>query len=151
MRGSDGESTSPPRRGLIAQARPGAVDFLQLAESRPLKTFNRAFCTDLFRGRAELPVELLPREAQRGLYGECPVREPEVQIEAERRPLHRLEDMQVDRYRMRDDLVEKLLPELDRAVPQRGRVGLLRVPPEQRPISDSARTRTRRHPPPYKQ
>ncbi len=104
-------------RGLIAQARPGAVDFLQLAESRPLKTFNRAFCPDLFRGRAELPVELLPREAQRSLEGERPVREPEVQVEAERRPLHRLEDMQVNRYRVRDDLVEKLLPELDRAVP----------------------------------
>ena len=70
-------------RGLIAQARPGAVDFLQLAESRPLKTFNRAFCPDLFRGRAELPVELLPREAQRSLDGECPVREPEVQVEPE--------------------------------------------------------------------
>ena len=89
--------------------------------------------------RAELPVELLPREAQRSLEGECPVREPEVQVEAERRPLHRLEDMQVNRYRVRDDLVEKLLPELDRAVPQHGRVGLLRVPPEQRPITRSVR------------
>ena len=33
------------------------------------------------------------------------------------------QDSQVERNRVRDDLVEKLLPELDRAVPQRGRGG----------------------------
>ena len=64
--------------------------------------------------RADLPVELPPREAQRALERERPVCEPEVEVEAERRPLHRAQGVQVDRDRAADDLVKEVLAKLDR-------------------------------------
>ena len=82
------------------------------------------------RVRAELAVELFPREAQRPLKRKRPVDEPEVQIETERRPFERPEGVQVERDRVRDDLVEQFFPEPDRAVPQHGRGGPLHVPPK---------------------
>ena len=60
--------------------------------------------------RTKLLIELFPREAQRALERKRPIDEPEVQVEAEWRPLERLEAVQVERDRVRDDLVGKILP-----------------------------------------
>ena len=84
----------------------------------------------LRRVRAELFKELLPRETQRRLEREGAIDEPEIQVEAERRPLQRLKGVHVERDRVRDDLVKKFFPESDRALPQRGRVRPRRVPPQ---------------------
>ena len=46
--------------------------------------------------RTKLPIELFPREAQRALKRKRPIDEPEVQVEAEWRPLERLENVQVE-------------------------------------------------------
>ena len=99
----------PARDRPIGQARPRAVDFFQLAQTdRPeAARVEHAAGRHARRVRAELPVELPPRQAQRRLEIERPVREPEVQVEAEGRPLYRLEDVQIDRYRVRDDFVER--------------------------------------------
>ena len=69
------------------------------------------------RVSAELPVDQRPRELQWALECERAIGEPEVQVEAEWRPLERLERAQVERDRVRDDLVEELLAKLDRAFP----------------------------------
>ena len=42
---------------------------------------NPAGVPRLLLVHTELPIELFPREAQRSLEGEHPVREPEVQVE----------------------------------------------------------------------
>ena len=67
--------------------------------------------------RAELPVEQRPCEPQRALQCERVTGEPQVEVEAERRSFHRLEDAQVDRDRVADNLVEEVLAEFDRAFP----------------------------------
>ena len=89
-RGLDDE---PTRDGVIVQVRPSAVDFFQLAQTdRPeAARVEHASGRHARRVRAKLPVELPPGQAQRRLEIERPVREPEVQVEAEGRPLYRLE------------------------------------------------------------
>ena len=71
-----------------------------------------------------------PGNSQQILESEGPVGQPQVEIEAQGGPLERREDVQVDGDRMADDLLEELLAEPDGAVPQRGLVGLLWIPPE---------------------
>ena len=88
------------------------------------------------RVRAELFEELPPGEAQRRLEREGAIDEPEVQVEAERRPLKGAQRVHVERDRMKDDLVEKLLPELDRAVPQNRCIWPRHVPPIFHAIGD---------------
>ena len=51
------------------------------------------------------------------LRRERAIGEPEVQVEAEGRPLNRLEDVQVERDRVGDDFVKELLAKLDLALP----------------------------------
>ena len=128
-RGLDDE---PTRDGVIVQVRPGAVAFFSSRkQNRPeAARVEHASGRHARRVRAKLPVELPPGQAQRRLKIERPVREPEVQVEAEGRPLYRLKDVQIDRYRVRDDFVKELLAKLDRAVPQRRPGVSRRVPPE---------------------
>ena len=64
------------------------------------------------------------------MESEGAVAQPEVEIEAQRRTLERLEGVQVERNRMTDDLLKELLAQFDLALPQRALVGPLRVPPE---------------------
>ena len=78
--------------------------------------------------------DLIPAEfkAQVGATHGWPVCEPEGEVEAERRPLHRAQGVQVDRDRAADDLVEEVLAKLDLALPERARVRLALAPPELR-------------------
>ena len=76
-----GREDDSPRGRSIVQVRPGAVDFLQLAKTGRTKVVNPAGVPRLLLVHTELPIELFPREAQRSLEGEHPVREPEVQVE----------------------------------------------------------------------
>ena len=79
---------------------------------------------------AELFIELPPGERQRSLEREGPIREPEVQIQPERRPLEGAQSAQVERDRVRDDFLKESLAKLDRAVLQHGRLRSFRVPPK---------------------
>ena len=69
------------------------------------------------RVRAELPVEMFSREAQLARESERAIGEPEVEVEAERRPLHRLENFYIYRERVGDDFVKEPLAELNLALP----------------------------------
>ena len=111
------------------QARPRALNLLQLAETLRAEVVHGAYIARLRRVRAELPVEQRPCEPQRALESERPVCEPEVEVEAEGRPLHRLEDVQVERDRVGYDFVKELLAKLDFTLPQRTRVRLALAPP----------------------
>ena len=51
------------------------------------------------------------------LQRECAVGYPYVEIKAQRRTLEGLQDVQVQRYRMLNDLVEELLAQFDLASP----------------------------------
>ncbi len=99
------------------QVRPRVLDLLQLAQTVPAEIINGALLGGLGRIRAELPVELPPRETERAREVEGPVGEPQVQVESKRRPLEALEDVHVDRDRVADDLVKELLAKLDFALP----------------------------------
>ena len=79
--------------------RKAAVDFFQLADTVLAEVLHRGVLARFGRVRAELAVELFPREAQRPLERKRPVDEPEVQIETERRPFERPEGVQVERDR----------------------------------------------------
>ena len=63
--------------------------------------------------------DLTPAEfkAQVGATHGWPVCEPEVEVEAERRPLHRLENFHIYRERVGDDFVKEPLAELNLALP----------------------------------
>ena len=102
---------------LVVQVRPGVLDFFQLAETVRAEGVYGAPVTSLGRIRAELPVELRPRDAERAREVERPIDEPQIQVEAERRPLETLEDVQVERDRVGDDFMKELLAELDFALP----------------------------------
>ena len=77
----------PARDRPIVQLRPGVFNFLQLAQTGRAEHAHRAVVDDFERVRAELPIELLPREGQWSLKREGAIHEPEVQIQPERRPL----------------------------------------------------------------
>ena len=115
---------------MIVQIWPRVFDFFQLAQTVRAEVSDGEFIGRLGRVYAELPVKQRPREPQRTREVEHPVREPGVHVEAERRPLEALEDVQVERDRVLDDLLKELLAELDFALPQRGLVGVFSVPPE---------------------
>ena len=118
------------------QVRPRALDLLQLAETVFAEIVHGVCIARLGRVYAELPVEQRPREPQRALERERPVGEPQVQVESERRPLERSQDVHVERNRVRDDLVKKILAEFYLALPQRERIRLTVPPPELRPAGD---------------
>ena len=98
------------RHRVVVQAGPRAFDFLQLAETGRAEVADGIFLRCLRGVHAKLPVELFPREGERRLEPERPVGEPQVEIEAERRSLEPLEDIQVERDRVRDDLVKNFSP-----------------------------------------
>ena len=81
------------RHRVVVQVRPRAFDFLQLAETGRAEVADGIFLRCLRRVHAELPVDLFPREGERRLEPERPVGEPQVEIEAERRPREPLEDI----------------------------------------------------------
>ena len=86
-------------------------------QSGRLRRSEGGFIVRPGRVHAELPVEQRPREPQRARESERAIGEPQVEVEAERRPLHRVQGVQVDRDRAADDLVEEVLAKLDLALP----------------------------------
>ena len=106
-----------PRDRVIVQVWPRSLDLFQLAQTVRAKVADGEFIVRPGRVYAELPVEQRPREPKRTLESERAIGEPQVQIESERRPLHRAQGVQVDRDRAADDLVEEVLTKLDPALP----------------------------------
>ena len=68
------------------QVRPRALNLVQLAETVHAEVAERGLIVRPGRVHAELPVELRPREAERARESERAIGEPQVEIEAERRP-----------------------------------------------------------------
>ena len=68
-----------------------------------------AFIAGLGRINPELAAHLPSREPKRALHAECPVGEPQVEIEAQRRALEAREDVHIEWHEVADDLVEERL------------------------------------------
>ena len=129
------------RSRRVVQVRPSQLDLLQLAQDFFAEVADGEFVAGLVRVQAKLTVDLTPGEPLRSTEGEGAVDQPEVEIEAQGTSFEGRKSVHVERYRVTDDLVEKVLAEADLAVPQRPLVGLALVPPELTPVGDVTRIR----------
>ena len=123
----------------VVQLRPGQLDLFQLAEALCAKGVNSAFVAGVVRVRSELAVQEPPREPQRSTEREGPVDQPQVEIEAQRRPFEGLEGGEIEWHRMAHNLVEESLTQSHLAFPLSRLVGPLRIPPEIGEFSDEGR------------
>ena len=67
--------------------------------------------------RSELTVHLPPSEPLRSAQGEGAIDQPQVEIESQRRAFEGCEGVNVERHRVADNFVEKILAEFDLALP----------------------------------
>ena len=84
-------------------------------------------------------VQEPPSEPQRSAEGEGPIGEPQVEIEAQRRPFECLEGGEIEWDRMAHNLVEESLTQPHLAFPQSRLIGAFWIPPEIGEFSDEGR------------
>ena len=134
--GLRGQEDQHPFGCRAVQIRPGHLDLVQLPQAIRAEVVNGAIIARLSRSPPELTVEARPREPERTFQREGPVGKPQVQIQAQRRALKSLQDVQIQRDRVADDLVEELLAQFNLAIPKPQLTGCALAPPESGPAGN---------------
>ena len=106
------------------------MDFREFPQAVGPEVVNGALIGRLVGVGSKLAVELLPGQLEGPVQGKSPVEQPQVEVEAQRRPLEGVQDVQVDGDGVLDYLLKEVLAEADGAVPESGLVGALGVPPQ---------------------
>ena len=120
----------------IVQIRPSQLDLLQFAQAVRAKGVDSAIIARLDRVHSELTIEAHPGEPERTPQRESPIGQPQIEINTQRRALEGLQDIQIQRHRVANDLLEELLAQFNPAVPQALSAGPALVPPEPGPAGD---------------